>query len=105
MGNHVGLAAVMTCALFTLALGIEFAVADPPAKQAAVSQPAQCVSFDSEWRVAEAACATNVNLGRARALAREAETKCKSPEPAQHKLAAAKYQSALRLCRKAGAGH
>ena len=67
---------------------------------AATDDDALCTSLADDWKVAEAGCSTNANLGRARALAREAETKCKSSEAAQRKLGVGKYQSALRLCRK-----
>ncbi len=87
-------------AIFALSLGTA-AVADTSAQHTATDEPSQCVSLDGEWRRAEASCATNVNLGRARALAREAQSKCKSSEPAQGKLAVGKYQSEMRLCRRA----
>jgi hypothetical protein len=74
-----------------------------PAATASTDETALCSSLESEWKTAEATCSANANLGRARALAREAQSKCKSPEGAQRKIGVSKYQSALRLCRKPGA--
>jgi hypothetical protein len=79
--------------------------AEDTAGEAATADAAQCASLHSEWKTAEDACSTNANLGRARALAREGENKCKSPDSAQRKLGVSKFQSALRLCRKANAPH
>ena len=78
------------------------AVAAPsaPPVQAATDESALCSSLAGEWKIAEVACSTNANLGRARARAHEAEAKCKSPDAAQRKLGLSKYQFALRLCRK-----
>jgi len=75
-----------------------------PAAATATDETALCSSLEGEWKTAEEACSSNANLGRARALAREAQTKCKSPDTAQRKIGVSKYQSALRLCRKPGAG-
>jgi hypothetical protein len=75
-----------------------------PATAAATDETALCSSLEGEWKIAEEACSTNANLGRARALAREAQSKCKSSDTAQRKIGVSKYQSALRLCRKPGTG-
>jgi hypothetical protein len=109
MDNCVGLAAALIGAVFASSLSVasttDASATDASAQHNAADESSQCTSLDSEWKTAEAACATNANLGRARALAREAETKCKSPEAAQRKLGVSKYQSALRLCRKGGGAH
>jgi cobalamin biosynthesis protein CobD/CbiB len=104
MGKSFGLVTALIGALFVLSLNAALAAADTAA-DVATGDAAQCASLSSEWKTAEDACSTNANLGRARALAREAENKCKSPDSAQRKLGVAKFQSALRLCRKADSAH
>jgi cobalamin biosynthesis protein CobD/CbiB len=101
MGKPIGLAAVLIGALLTASLNSSFAAEGV----AATDDGAQCASLDSEWKTAEAACSTNANLGRARVLAREAETKCKSPDASQRKMGVSKFQSALRLCHKPDVPH
>lgn len=64
--------------------------------------PDPCIALASEWTTTEAANTTNSNLGKARALAAVAETKCKSPDPAQRKIGASKYEAAIRLFKKKG---
>jgi hypothetical protein len=84
--------------------GLSASLQPAPATATATDETALCSSLEEEWKAAEQACTTNANLGRARALAREAQSKCKSPDTAQRKIGVSKYQSALRLCRKPGAG-
>ena len=104
MGKSFGLVTALVGALLALSLNAAPA-ADDTASEAATEDAAQCASLDTEWKTAEDACSTNANLGRARALAREGENKCKSPDSAQRKLGVSKFQSALRLCHKADGAH
>lgn len=103
MSNRVGFIAAFLGAV--LVIGIAYAAENSTALQTAAADPSQCEVLDGEWKIAEAACSTNANLGRARALAREAATKCKSTDAAQRTAGVGKYQSALRLCRKADGDH
>jgi hypothetical protein len=96
-------AALIGAALAVAALAAFGASPQPlPPVAASTDDTALCSSLADEWKTAEAECSTNANLGRARSLAREAATKCKSPDGAQQKAGVGKYQSALRLCRKSG---
>lgn len=103
MNNRLGL----TVALFSAALAVGIAAAaDATSGQEVASDDAsRCISLGTDWKVAEAECSTNANLGRARALAREAETKCNSSDAAQQKVGVSKFESALRLCRKVTGSH
>ena len=103
MSQSLGLAAVLLGTFFTASLNSSLAAERTTASEA--DDGAQCAPLDTEWKEAEAGCSTNANLGRARALAREAETKCKSSDAAQRKTGVAKFQSALNLCRKPDAPH
>ena len=103
MACRLAFAAALASALFASALNV--AAADTSQQQALGDLAAQCASLDADWRAAEATCSANANLGRARALAHEGELKCKSPEASQRKLGVGKYESALRLCRKADGAH
>jgi hypothetical protein len=104
MGKCVRLAAALIGALLALSLNIA-AAAEGAAANTPTDESTQCTLLDSDWKTAEAACSTNANLGRARALVREAEAKCKSSDNAQRKLGVSKFQSALRLCRKPDSPH
>jgi hypothetical protein len=104
MGNRV-VAAAVVCALLTPSVYAARSASTPPSTASADNDASQCSALDVKWKIAEASCSTNANLGRARSLARDAQGKCKSSDAAQRKLGAGKYESALRLCRKGGGDH
>jgi len=106
MGNHVVVAAALFCALCTPSLSLAATPStETSARLVVAANASQCASLDAKWKIVEASCMTNANLGRARALARDAESKCKSSDTAQRKLGPGKYESALRLCRKEVGDH
>ncbi|MBI1213931.1 MAG: hypothetical protein GC190_20915 [Alphaproteobacteria bacterium] len=98
-GPKVGRCAVLfsSLAIVLFASSLSNAAADisPQLPDDSISE---CASLDTEWKAIEPVCSTNANLGRARALAREGEAKCKAPQESQRKVGISKYRSALHLC-------
>jgi hypothetical protein len=97
--NRILTGAALALALIGSATAYAATTTPAPTTAAApkVDYAAKCTSLADQWKTAEAANASNANLGKAKADATKAEKQCKSTKASDQKKGVANYEAALKL--------